>query len=850
MLALALGSFARLTLCVTAVCGATVLARPVLHIEGAAGSARFVENLGQWPADVRFAASIGGVVARAECGGLGFHAVEPDGRATYVRLVFEGGAARPEPQGVELLPGVHHYYLGNDPGRWRTNARAYAAVRYADLYTGVDLVLRAEGPSAKYDLILAPGVDPAVVRARWIGADDAQAAGRGVALRIGSAAIHELPVVAWQTRADGARIDADVRWTVDAGGALRLVTQGLDPALPLVVDPEIVWGTYLAGGYVPGSPTEGTRLVRAGSEGSTFVAGKTFLQSFPVTPGAYRHTPPNGHYITVARLRGDGSAVYVAALGGSEILWETSGVSDVDALSSDSQGRVLVAGYTRSVDFPTTKLAFDRTLHQAGAAYVLRLSADGANLELSTLLDGDVAEGYSIHARGCHAYEDGRVLLGGSFPGTTPAFLSTYPPIGTPPTPTSAFPVVSVGFVTCFDATGSTILWSRILGDRAGVSQLAVASNGKIHLSGSVRGPGFPTTPGAFMTAKPHPTNQILYALQLSNDGSQLHWSTFLGTAESSEVTWAYDLSLDDFGVLALSFLTNVRTFPTTADSLLPTPPPLPGSFSGGGILRLAPDGGHLVASTYTSAGYGSLGAPHVDRSGLVTAVGQPGSTFPATPGAADETLGPGSEVQIGRFDPRLRRLLHLRHFGGPVPKFITTASVHPDRSVTVGGSVQAPGLMPTTPGAFQPNWPGAGVGGFAITLNLTVDGVEPLASGTQACRGSIVTEAWRNPVAGAADFGLYVSGAPENARGVLFIGRPAPAPAAFGGALLHVDRTAGLRALRVRSDEFGYLEAELPVPALPPGTEFTVQFLFQNPPQCAAGTAFSSSNALRLTVR
>jgi hypothetical protein len=134
--------------------------------------------------------------------------------------------------------------------------------------------------------------------------------------------------------------------------------------------------------------------------------------------------------------------------------------------------------------------------------------------------------------------------------------------------------------------------------------------------------------------------------------------------------------------------------------------------------------------------------------------------------------------------------------------------------------------------------------------LDLQVGGVTPIGEGTPACHGPIVTEAWRNPVSGADDFGLYCSGAPEHARGALLIGRASSAPATFGGATLHVDRLAGFRTLRVASDEYGYLETRLPVPALPPGTSFAVQYVFQNNAACPGSTRFSSSNALRLVVQ
>jgi len=802
--------------------------------------ARFIENLGQWPESIRFAADIAGVVARAECEGLGFHAVNAEGRGAYVRLIFEGAARRPDPRGVDVLPGVYHYYIGNDASRWRTNVRAFRSVEYKDIYPGVDLVLRAEGASPKYDLILAPGVDPAVVRARWIGAEATLTTGMSLTLAIGSAAVHELPVVAWQTNSNGSRIPVEASWVVGESGVLSLHTSGIDARLPVTIDPEIVWGTYV-GATTPGGGSEGTAHLTTGAGDSTFVAGTTTVQSFPTTPGAFVYQPSGGRLTTVTRLRNsDGSAIYAAVLGGSY-------AGTVRDISTDALGRALVTGDTEAADFPTTQQAFDPILNTFRAAYLFRLSNDGAVLEFSTFLETAPPNG-ATSGNSCHADVDGTSIVGGGFSGS-PDFPTTLPPIGNVPPAGPQFQGFFGAFVARLDATGSNLVWSRLIGDKSWVWQLAVTKAGNIDLLGNVVWPSLPTTPGVFQPVKPNATNTNLFAMQISRDGRDVNWSTFLGSADHADNSFPTSLTLDDFDVLTFDFTTRSRTFPTTPDAFLPGPIVSPGSYYGGGIVRLAADGTHLVGSTYTSLGAGGIGAPSVDRSGVVSVTGQSGS-FAATVGAVDVTVGPGSEIELGRFDPHLRRLVHLRYFGGPVAKYATSTTTQAGRAVTVGGVVQAFGGMSTTPVSFQPSYPGAVTSGFAITVNLIVAGVTPIGEGTPACHGSIVTEGLRSPASGAADFGLYCSGAPENARGALFIGRASTTPTTFGGAALHIDRAAGFRALRVHTDEFGYLETALPIPALPPGTTFAAQYVFQNHAACQGAGAYSSSNALRLVIQ
>ena len=71
-----------------------------------------------------------------------------------VRLVQDGGTidigflgANPDPVviGSGDLPGVSHYYLGNDPTAWIENVPHYAEVTYADITGANNTVLNTDG---------------------------------------------------------------------------------------------------------------------------------------------------------------------------------------------------------------------------------------------------------------------------------------------------------------------------------------------------------------------------------------------------------------------------------------------------------------------------------------------------------------------------------------------------------------------------------------------------------------------------------------------------------------------------------------------------------------------------------
>ena len=57
-----------------------------------------------------------------------------------VRMKLLGANPNPEIEGLDRLPGISNYFIGNDPKKWRTNIPSYARLQYHDVYPGMDIV--------------------------------------------------------------------------------------------------------------------------------------------------------------------------------------------------------------------------------------------------------------------------------------------------------------------------------------------------------------------------------------------------------------------------------------------------------------------------------------------------------------------------------------------------------------------------------------------------------------------------------------------------------------------------------------------------------------------------------------
>jgi hypothetical protein len=130
-----------------------------------------------------------------------------------------------------------------------------------------------------------------------------------------------------------------------------------------------VFSTYLGGG----GNDLGTS-VAADSNGNAYVGGYTKSKDFP-TAHPIQPTNHGGFDAFVAKISGDGSALlYSTYLGGTanESIFD-AGYRDL-GIAVDSAGNAYVAGTTKSVDFPTTPLAFQQSLKGGADVFVAKIA--------------------------------------------------------------------------------------------------------------------------------------------------------------------------------------------------------------------------------------------------------------------------------------------------------------------------------------------------------------------------------------------------------------------------------------------------------------------------------------------
>ncbi|MHB0878042.1 MAG: DUF7948 domain-containing protein, partial [Anaerolineae bacterium] len=345
--------------------------------------------------------------------GVALHPGQSTGEAN-LRLSFAGAAATMRLEPFGLLPTSVTYMSGSEAEGLRP--RAYSGVRYLDVYPGVDLEIGSEegvllwrwrgrnGADATVATLSIEGTDGATITAAGIlrlttaiGAIDlplptlegavttasVQAVGPGQ-VTIAPAFVPPAATVttaaatglSYLTYLGGSDREDSGGLAVDDSGAAYAAGSAYSPDFPTTpgvikstveysdafvtkLSPDgsaVVFSTLLGG-----TNRDGATNVVLGADGSVYLVGSTHSADFPTTDGVYdrtfgggacfSHGPPYDFPCSdafVAKISADGTS----------LLWSTFvGGSEADhaaALLLEAGGNMVVAGTTRSADFPTT----------------------------------------------------------------------------------------------------------------------------------------------------------------------------------------------------------------------------------------------------------------------------------------------------------------------------------------------------------------------------------------------------------------------------------------------------------------------------------------------------------------
>jgi len=401
----------------------------------------FENNSGQAPPETKFIAHSGGglILIRGDRLSLRFPPPRPirnphnnlgrAGAPPTLEIGLLGSRPDATVAGDGLLSGKVNYFIGSDPHRWIANIPTFRGVIVHGAWSGIDVSYmpanERNGSGVEMSFIVRSGADPSRIRLSLGGSGSKQLLKNGdVELRCGTHRIvftapHVIEEVGSEKSEVPSRFIAksDVsqdRLEIDLQVARR------KPSARLIVDPTLIYSTYLGGsggvyngGRITGDVIRALALDPAGNE---YVAGAAASLDFPGANTAFMSTctAGNGCYPAfVTKLDGKtGAIVYSTFLGGAGASGDSA-----NAIAVDNAGYAYIAGLTHSNSFPTTPGVVIPACNGScfGVPFATKLSQDGSSLVFSTLLSAN--DGLMDSANGIAVDEQNRVYVGGSLNG-------------------------------------------------------------------------------------------------------------------------------------------------------------------------------------------------------------------------------------------------------------------------------------------------------------------------------------------------------------------------------------------------------------------------------------------------
>lgn len=739
---------------------------------------KFIENKGQFPANVAYKLRVVNADVYFEKQGLTFNFFNPElvhrhldnqddfhtsknlvaglyrgnyrsdemGHAYNVRFV----GANENPQIVsagETFPDVINYIRKEYQV---SGVQSFTEISYLDVYDGIDVVYYGNGGKLKYDVHIDAGSNASQFQMKYEGQNSIRLKDGKLVVTNTFNTVTEFIPLAYQIT-DGKQVEVACEYKLEGETVSFAFPNGYDESRDLVIDPSLIFSSYT------GSTANNFGFTATyDDDGALYGGGIVFALGYPTVTGAYSETFAGLVDMGISKFVPDGTSLeYSTYIGGASC-------DAPHSMIVNSQGQLVILGSTSSLNFPTSPTAFDDDFNGGLAVnyasngtnfengsdiVVVVLSADGSSLIGSTYLGGSQNDG--LNEDGTLSYNYGDIFRG-------EVIVDSQDNIYIASSTTSTdFPVSSGALdqtldglqdacLAKFNADVSVLEWCTFVGGSsrdAGYS-MKLNSAEEIYLTGGTLSNDLVVSTGALNTAYQGGLSDG-FVYHFSNDGNTLINSTYIGTSDYDQ-TYFVEVDSDDDVYL---YGQSTGSYPVTS-----------GTYSNLNgkqfVQKLTPDLSTSIYSTVFGSGSAQVNisptAFLVDICERVFVSGWGGGTNNSWNSSTGNTTGmpttsdgeqlttDGSDFYFMVLEADATALLYGSYFGGNgiqehvdggTSRFNENGVIHQAACAGCGGSDD----FPTTPGVVSNiNGNSCNLGVVKLDLEITAVQVEIEGDGTE----------------------------------------------------------------------------------------------------------------------
>ena len=609
-------------------------------------------------------------------------------------MTFLGASPMASLTGENLRDDYLNFYGSSCPDGL-TNVRTYSSLLYKELYPHIDLAIRVEGSSAKYEYVVHPGGKVSNIQMQYDDREKIDIAQDG-SLHVSNNFGELTDPKPTSSQSDGV-IGSEF---VLSGNVVSYHVESYDSTKDLLIDPPRLWGTYFGG-----SSNDQFSDIATDPSGNIYGAGITASTTDIATTDAFQVTLVGAFDAFLVKFSSSGARVWATYLCGG-------GNDYARGVAVDGNGDIVIAGWTTAISGVATNGAYQTAISDSTGnadCFIMKFTNSGTRVwgtYCGTRNADDLVYALSVD-------KHNRIYIGGSWSGAPGNYGSA--------------------FVAKFNSAGSSRLWLTVLpGSLPGdaLYGMDVDAAGSIYVTGvATHENGFATT-GAYQTQYGGLSDG--FVAKLDSNGTE-QWCSYYGGLSFDA---GYSIAVARSGSIYVEGVSrSVENIATTGAYQ---------TSKGAGdnaILSKWSNSGTLLWGTY----YGSEGDDFgsgvlVDKDGNVLFAGQTSSTTQIA--TAEEfqlaLQGTGPNAFLAEFDSTGTRLWGTYYgtsgtSGNPWGQSIALDSS--DNIILVGFSEDQSGALGTS-GAYQESNNGSNDGFVAKFCAIRTPTISS-TSGVTICQGS-----------------------------------------------------------------------------------------------------------------